>query len=69
MPQLRIIEEVDSRNISNFIPERKIFGLWWWRWEDYRGTVSFDTLKEATNWICYKGKINQIAHTINCEEL
>ena len=70
MLQLRIIEVVDSRNVSTFYPEHKVLGFWWWRWETYPcGAIEFETLEEATNWICYKCKVKQIVHNINCEEL
>jgi len=47
----RIVEEISAHNKREFYPERKVLGLWWWRYSDYpTGMISFQLLDEAERW-------------------
>ena len=50
----RIIEIVDSRNNSKYIPQYKIL-FWWFRFEDARGLhFEFESLDLAKVWLKYQ---------------
>lgn len=72
MNNKRITEEIDSDGISRFYPERKVLGMWWWRYniENYgpdTGTIAFNTYEEAKNWVCYKHTVKTNILEVDCE--
>jgi len=72
MNNKRVTEEIDSDGKSIFYPERKVLGLFWWRYsfEGYcpdTSKISFDTYEEAKNWICYKHTVKTNILEVDCE--
>jgi len=66
----RITEVIDSRGTSIFYPERKVFGLWWWKWgeESYgpdTSFVSFNTIKEAREYLAYNRRAKVFTHGVD----
>lgn len=62
---IRIKEIIDSDKISTFIPERKVFYMFWCGWEtDQYGNIEFDNYHDADKWInynyCVKIKFHKI---------
>lgn len=69
MKNKRITEVIDSNGVSRFYPERKGL-LWGWnRISMYEGFdyVSFDTYKEAKEWICYEHTTETKIHEVDCK--
>ena len=52
--QFRIYERIDSNGKSTFYPERTILGFWTRYTMGEYGDTSFDSFKEANDWMCYK---------------
>ena len=71
--KVRIVEIIDSNGISIFYPERKVFGLWWWKWvstcsgpdPDF---ISFNSLKGTSKWLTYKRVFNVLTHEVQTYE-
>ena len=58
----RIIEIVDSRNDSKYIPQFKIL-FWWFRFVDARSRhYEFESLDQAKKWLNYKACVQVIIH-------
>jgi hypothetical protein len=58
----RIIEIVDSKNKSKYVPQNKIL-FWWCSFKNlYGGCVEFESLDQARNWLNYDSCKQVIIH-------
>lgn len=64
----RIIERIDSKGISRFIPQRKV--MWWWfSYEDLHeghtcGEVEFAKLEDCKAWLLYERTTVESVHYV-----
>ena len=64
----RIKERVDSNGKSTYIPQYRLFGLFWTSWEGYPcGPVTFDDFKACKKWVCYEPDVKRKIHEVFCD--